>query len=546
MKNKLAILFLCFCAWTAPAYGQKGAPYFYGSGNAITNYAQVVALWTGCSGSQYLGYDGNCHTAAGSGTVTASGTPALYDFAYWTTAVNVTKVTAPTTKGTWYPCYVLATDAAAAPSDCLVGFSNPRAVTGTTSTDTILFSDNAGRVAYQGSVGVAVTMATATTFENPHYAVLLVNNTTGSATAVTVTTTTWQVNGAATLVIAQGQQCRLTVDVSGSAWDADCSESGLTAGTGITLTRAANGLTPSLTNTATTPNGQTCTLGSTCNVNNGAAQYSVAVNGAAGAAIQGAGPGAADYIFMGNDAGVGANPVFKAGPSGGTNGCAGTTDTTIYNTSTHAWGCHQIAAGGGGVSYGAGSASATAYVVTVSPAITSQPAGTAIIVLPGANNTTATTTLTANSLATMTITTCGQQALQAGDMVTTKDALFVSDGTYWQLQNPQRTRCGDVAYALGTVTTSATITPVNGFFQTVTLTAATACTFGFTQPTTGTVTITVVVNQAATPTGTAVWTSVLWPGGVVPVVTASASAVDIFSFKLDGTHIYGVAGQNFQ
>jgi hypothetical protein len=146
----------------------------------------------------------------------------------------------------------------------------------------------------------------------------------------------------------------------------------------------------------------------------------------------------------------------------------------------------------------------------------------------------------------MTITTCGQQALQAGDMVTTKDALFVSDGTYWQLQNPQRTRCGDVAYALGTVTTSATITPVNGFFQTVTLTAATACTFGFTQPTTGTVTITVVVNQAATPTGTAVWTSVLWPGGVVPVVTASASAVDIFSFKLDGTHIYGVAGQNFQ
>ena len=52
--------------------------------------------------------------------------------------------------------------------------------------------------------------------------------------------------------------------------------------------------------------------------------------------------GAADTIFMGNDAGTGAAPAFKAGPSGGTNGCAGATDTPIYNTSTHAWGCHQI------------------------------------------------------------------------------------------------------------------------------------------------------------------------------------------------------------
>lgn len=52
--------------------------------------------------------------------------------------------------------------------------------------------------------------------------------------------------------------------------------------------------------------------------------------------------GAADTIFMGNDAGTGSDPAFKAGPSGGTNGCAGTTDTPTYNTSTHAWGCHQI------------------------------------------------------------------------------------------------------------------------------------------------------------------------------------------------------------
>jgi hypothetical protein len=56
--------------------------------------------------------------------------------------------------------------------------------------------------------------------------------------------------------------------------------------------------------------------------------------------------GASDTIFMGNDAGTGSAPAFKAGPSGGTDGCSGTTDTTTYKSSTHAWGCHQITAGG--------------------------------------------------------------------------------------------------------------------------------------------------------------------------------------------------------
>ena len=55
--------------------------------------------------------------------------------------------------------------------------------------------------------------------------------------------------------------------------------------------------------------------------------------------------GAADSIFMANDAGAGSAPAFKSGPSGGTNGCAGATDAPTYNTSTHAWGCHQITPG---------------------------------------------------------------------------------------------------------------------------------------------------------------------------------------------------------
>ena len=38
---------------------------------SIATYADVVALFSSCSGTQYLGYDGNCHSATGSGTVTS-------------------------------------------------------------------------------------------------------------------------------------------------------------------------------------------------------------------------------------------------------------------------------------------------------------------------------------------------------------------------------------------------------------------------------------------------------------------------------------------
>jgi hypothetical protein len=38
----------------------------FGTLATATSYSSVAALWAGCSGTQYLGYDGNCHTASGS------------------------------------------------------------------------------------------------------------------------------------------------------------------------------------------------------------------------------------------------------------------------------------------------------------------------------------------------------------------------------------------------------------------------------------------------------------------------------------------------
>lgn len=43
--------------------------FLVGNGAAPTTAAEVVALFTGCSGTQYLGADGACHNAVGAGTV---------------------------------------------------------------------------------------------------------------------------------------------------------------------------------------------------------------------------------------------------------------------------------------------------------------------------------------------------------------------------------------------------------------------------------------------------------------------------------------------
>jgi hypothetical protein len=111
-----------------------------------------------------------------------------------------------------------------APVAVLPGVSG-RAVTGTTSTDTIVSTDcNPNRIEYVGSVAVATTLPTATTLAVPYCVFKLVNSTTGASTAVTITPTTWTVNGASTLVLNQGQQASFYVDPSSATnWVADVS-----------------------------------------------------------------------------------------------------------------------------------------------------------------------------------------------------------------------------------------------------------------------------------------------------------------------------------
>ena len=99
-------------------------------------------------------------------------------------------------------------------------------------------------------------------------------------------------------------------------------------------------------------------------------------------------------------------------------------------------------------------------------------------------------------------------------------------------------------YSLGTVTTSVTVNPANGNRQKMTLTAADTAAITFTQPSSGTVSITLKVTQASTATGGI--SGCKWPGGVVPTITQTAGAIDIISAYLDGTNAYCQIGQAFQ
>ncbi len=55
-----------------------------------------------------------------------------------------------------------------------------------------------------------------------------------------------------------------------------------------------------------------------------------------------------------------------------------------------------------------------------------------------------------------------------------------------------------------------------------------------------------LLKQDATGSRTVTWSTVKWPAGTAPTITATASKQDIFSFVADGTNWYGaVGGQNY-
>jgi hypothetical protein len=99
--------------------------------------------------------------------------------------------------------------------------------------------------------------------------------------------------------------------------------------------------------------------------------------------------------------------------------------------------------------------------------------------------------------------------------------------------------------AVGTVTTSSTLSIANGTMLTATLTASTACTFTMPSVGSGQSFVLLLKQAAATGNGTATFTSVKWPTSGAPTITATAGAMDILSFVSDGTNWYGSYSQGY-
>lgn len=99
--------------------------------------------------------------------------------------------------------------------------------------------------------------------------------------------------------------------------------------------------------------------------------------------------------------------------------------------------------------------------------------------------------------------------------------------------------------ALGTVTTTKTISIDLGSVITAILTASTACTFTMPTATAGKSFRLQLKQAAATGNGTATFTGVKWDAAGAPVVTPTAGKMDIFYFESDGTNWYGSVSKGF-
>ena len=255
--------------------------------SSTPKYCSASNTWTSFASS-----------SSASGTVNSGTQYAFGEYAASGTAIS-SGPTPPSTDGQYYCGYAVTASAAVAPS-CWLNALTPRAVTGSTSTDTILYSDSI--VEYQGSVAVATSLPAPATLGNSGFYVRLLNTTSGSATAVTVTaggSFTFSSTGTATLAIAQGQSCSLLVDPAGSVWDDTCGDLPLTAGTNITITRGRYGPTISAS-------------GGTAGVTSFSGDGTFATNSASTGAVTLTLGAAGAHQWWGNNAGSTAAPGYES------------------------------------------------------------------------------------------------------------------------------------------------------------------------------------------------------------------------------------------
>ena len=130
----------------------------------------------------------------------------------------------------------------------------------------------------------------------------------------------------------------------------------------------------------------------------------------------------------------------------------------------------------------------------------------------------------------------------SGAIVGTTDTQSLSAKT---LTNPTVTDYVESVVAIGTVSSSSTLSLTSGTVQTATLTASTACTFTMPTATAGKSFVLLLKQAASTGGGTATFTGVKFGTSGAPTITATAGKMDILTFIADGTNWYGSISQGY-
>lgn len=124
----------------------------------------------------------------------------------------------------------------------------------------------------------------------------------------------------------------------------------------------------------------------------------------------------------------------------------------------------------------------------------------------------------------------------------TTDTLTNKTLTTPAITNPTVTNYVETTFTANS-STAITLDLANGTVQIITLTGNAT----ITMPTaTAGKSFIILLKQDATGSRSVTWTTVKYPSGTAPTITATASKLDIFSFFADGTNWYGTTiGQNY-
>ena len=138
----------------------------------------------------------------------------------------------------------------------------------------------------------------------------------------------------------------------------------------------------------------------------------------------------------------------------------------------------------------------------------------------------------------------GTPALPNGTTATTQSAGTNNTTVATMAAVQQNANYQGAVNPIGAAGASQTIACTGGGVQSMTLSAN--LTITLTQPSSTTCLIRMEITQAGGGGDTVTITSAKWPGGIAPVMTATASAIDVWSCLLDGTTAYCTVGQNFK